>query len=279
MKLKAFAKINLTLDIIGILENGFHALRSVMVPVSLCDEIELEISENFEFYCNLPELATNDNLCVRAAKLFFEATGIKESVAIRLQKNVPFPAGLGGGSSDAAAVLRGVNELFNNPLDEKTLFVLAENLGSDVPFCLLSKPALCEGRGEVLTPIKDFPELDIVIAIGSERLSTPKVFKEYDKMQLPIENNTDNLLTALSSQGIYQAITKTGNAFEPVTDILSPETRLLRDALMSNGATVSHLSGSGPSVYGVFENGEKASNAAKILQSKGYFAVSCKTVI
>ena len=116
MKLKAFAKINLTLDIIGILENGFHALRSVMVPVSLCDEIELEISENFEFYCNLPELATNDNLCVRAANLFFEATGIKESVSVRLTKRIPFPAGLGGGSSDAAAVLRGLNYLFNEPL-------------------------------------------------------------------------------------------------------------------------------------------------------------------
>lgn len=279
MKLKAFAKINLTLDIVGTLENGFHALRSVMVPVSLCDEIELEISNDFEFYCNLPELATNDNLCVRAANLFFEATGIKESVTLKLTKRIPFPAGLGGGSSDAAAVLRGLNCLFNEPLDEKSLFDIAEKLGSDVPLCLLSRPALCEGRGEVLTPIADFPEVNIVIAIGKDRLSTPAVFKEYDKMNLPVKNSTDEFLNALDSLGISEAISKTGNAFEPVTDILSPETKLLRDVLMSNGANIAHLSGSGPSVYGVFETGEKASRAVKILQSKGYFAVSCKTVI
>jgi 4-diphosphocytidyl-2-C-methyl-D-erythritol kinase len=279
MKLKAFAKINLTLDIIGILENGFHALRSVMAPVSLCDEIELEISENFEFYCNLPELATNDNLCVRAANLFFEATGIKESVSLRLTKNIPFPAGLGGGSSDAACVLKGLNMLFGEPLDEKALFTLAEKLGSDVPLCLLSKPALCEGRGEVLTPVDGFPTLDIVIAIGKDRLSTPTVFREYDKMGLPIENSTKAFLSALKSGNIRDALTKTGNAFEPVTDILSPETKLLREALLSNGALVSHLSGSGPSVYGIFTDEISASNAARILNDVGYFAVSCKTVV
>ncbi len=279
MKLKAFAKINLTLDIIGILGNGFHALRSVMAPVSLCDEIELEISENFEFYCNLPELATNDNLCVRAANLFFEATGIKESVSLRLTKNIPFPAGLGGGSSDAACVLKGLNMLFGEPLDEKELFTLAEKLGSDVPLCLLSKPALCEGRGEVLTPVDGFPELDIVIAIGKDRLSTPTVFREYDKMGLPIENSTNVFLSALKSGNICDALSKTGNAFEPVTDILSPETKILREALLSNGAKTAHLSGSGPSVYGIFTDEISASNAARILNDMGYFAVSCKTVV
>ena len=279
MKLKAYAKINLTLDIIGILENGFHALRSIMVPISLCDEIELEISNDFEFYCNIKELETEGNLCVSAAKLFFEATGISGSVKIKLQKNIPFPAGLGGGSSDAAAILRGLNELFGNPADEKTLFSLAERLGSDVPFCLLSKPALCEGRGEILTELNNFPELNAVIAIGSERLSTPKVFAEYDKMDPAPKSYTTDLLNALNEQEIGFALTKTGNAFEPVTDILSPETVEIRKELASLGATATHLSGSGPSVYGLFESAQKAENVAKILQSKGYFAVSCKTVV
>lgn len=279
MMLKAYAKINLTLDIVGILENGFHALRSVMVPISLCDELELEISNEFGFYCNLPELETDDNLCVRASDMFFKATGIKESVSLRLTKNIPFPAGLGGGSSDAAAVLKGLNRLFGNPLCDNELFALAEKLGSDVPLCLLSKAALCEGRGEVLTPIDGLPELNVVIAIGKDRLSTPAVFKEYDKMGLPVENNTESFLNALKSENIGCAIRKSGNAFEPVTDILSPETKLLRDALLSNGAIASHLSGSGPSVYGVFENESTADNAAKVLNGMGYFAVSCKTVI
>ncbi len=279
MMLNAYAKINLTLDIVGILENGFHALRSVMAPVSLCDEIELEMSKDFGFYCNLPELATSDNLCVRASEMFFEKTGIKESVSIRLTKNIPFPAGLGGGSSDAACVLKGLNMLFGEPLDEKALFTLAEKLGSDVPLCLLSKPALCEGRGEVLTPVDGFPALDIVIAIGKDRLSTPTVFREYDKMGLPIENSTNVFLSALKSGDISDALSKTGNAFEPVTDILSPETKILREALLSNGAISSHLSGSGPSVYGVFTDAKSASKAARVLNDMGYFAVSCKTVV
>ena len=279
MMLNAYAKINLTLDIVGILENGFHALRSVMAPISLCDEIELEISSDFEFYCNLPELETSDNLCVRASEMFFEKTGIKESVSIRLTKNIPFPAGLGGGSSDAACVLKGLNMLFGEPLCDKELFAIAEKLGSDVPFCLLSKPALCEGRGEVLTPVNGFPALDIVIAIGKDRLSTPAVFREYDKMNPPIENSTKAFLSALKSGDISDALSKTGNAFEPVTDVLSPETKLLREALLSNGAISSHLSGSGPSVYGVFKDAKSADNAARALRDMGYFAVSCKTVI
>ena len=279
MRLNAYAKINLTLDIVGTLENGFHALRSVMAPISLCDEIELEITDNFEFYCNMPELATDDNLCVRASKMFFEATGIKQAVTIRLTKNVPFPAGLGGGSSDAACVLKGLNALFGDPLCENELFAIAEKLGSDVPLCLLSKPALCEGRGEVLTPVSSLPELNIVIAIGRDRLSTPTVFKEYDKMNLPVENSTERFLKALESGDTDKALSETGNAFEPVTDILSPETKLLRDGLLSNGAVASHLSGSGPSVYGVFKNSKSAENAAKALRDMGYFAVSCKTVI
>lgn len=279
MKLRAYAKINLTLDIVGILANGFHELRSVMAPISLCDEIELLMSDKFEFYCNLPELETDDNLCVRASELFFGTTGIKESVSLKLMKNIPFPAGLGGGSSDAAAVLKGLNRLFGNPLGDSELFALAEKLGSDVPLCLLSKPALCEGRGEVLTPIDGLPELNTVIAIGKDRLSTPTVFKEYDKMGLPAENSTDSFLNALKSENISCALRKTGNAFEPVTDVLSPETKRLRELLFANGATASHLSGSGPSVYGVFENAISADNAAKALNGMGYFAVSCKTVI
>jgi 4-diphosphocytidyl-2-C-methyl-D-erythritol kinase len=131
----------------------------------------------------------------------------------------------------------------------------------------------------VLTPVDGFPTLDIVIAIGKDRLSTPTVFREYDKMSLPIENSTKAFLSALKSGNIRDALSKTGNAFEPVTDILSPETKLLREALLSNGALVSHLSGSGPSVYGIFTDEISASNAARILNDMGYFAVSCKTVV
>ena len=192
MRVTANAKINLTLDITGVRPDGFHTLRSVMAPISLCDEIELtEIESGILFDCNIKELVTPDNLCVKAAKLFFETIGKEPSISIYLEKNIPFPAGLGGGSADAAAVLRGLNELYGNEIDEKTMFELASKLGSDVPLCLSNRISLCEGRGEILTPITTSHCFNIVIAIGKARLSTPEVYRKYDAMGLDVCNDND----------------------------------------------------------------------------------------
>ncbi len=278
MIIKAYAKINLTLDITGILPNGFHALRSVMAPISLCDEIIVEKSESFAFDCNVKSICTDDNLCVRAARAFFQKSGIKDEVSIYLNKHIPFPAGLGGGSSDAAAVLKGLNEFFGAPLDKVTLFELAEGLGSDVSLCLLGKPALCEGRGEILTPVSCVPALPLVIAIGDSRLSTPAVYKEYDKANLPPSSDSENFLSALKEGDTAKVISSCGNAFEAVVDILCPETKLLREKMLELGAINSHLSGSGPSVYGIFENQVHAHMVAEELQSLGYSAYVCETL-
>ncbi len=279
MRVYANAKINLTLDITGVRTDGFHSLRSVMVPVSLCDEITLELmpSGGISFDCNKKELCTQDNLCVRAAKLFLETAKKEESVSIFLKKNIPYPAGLGGGSADAAAVLKGLNSLFDGALSESELFGLAAKLGSDVPLCLLNRPAVCEGRGEILTPI-DIPyDFNVVIAIGKARLSTPEVYRQYDAASLPVRNDTDSFLCALKENDFVKTVRSFGNAFEPVTDIIAPETKLIRTRMLELGVLNSRLSGSGPSVYGVFENAEKANIAAEILQTEGYFAVSCVT--
>ncbi len=278
MKIKANAKINLTLDITGVREDGFHTLSSVMAPISLCDEIVIEKSDKLSFDCNISSICDDKNLCVRAAKLFFESLNTDERASIYLEKNIPFPAGLGGGSADAAAVLRGLNSLFGNILDEKILYSLAERLGSDVPLCLYNKPALCEGRGEILTPLNRMPTLDVVIAIGKARLSTPEVYFEYDKASLPIKDDTSNLLKALESRNRDEIIKAFGNAFEPITDILAPETKQLREKMLELGAKNSRLSGSGPSVYGVFDSAENAKKAAKALENMGYFAVYCQTL-
>lgn len=278
MKIKAYAKINLTLDITGVRDDGFHTLRSVMAPISLCDELTLEKSDALEFDCNIKSLCTEDNLCVRAAKLFFEESGIENSVKIYLEKNIPFPAGLGGGSSDAAAVLKGLNTLYENPLTEDKLFSLAEKLGSDVSLCLLGNVALCEGRGEVLTELKGLPKLDCVIAIGKGRLSTPEVYRQYDAKNLPVRNDTDIFLNALKEGNIDRIISSFGNAFEPVTDELCPETMSIRELMMSHGAKNSRLSGSGPSVFGIFADKETAENAKNALIEKGYSAYTCETL-
>ena len=278
MKLNAYAKINLTLDITGVRPDGFHELRSVMAPVTLCDVIELNKNGSFAFDCSVKELCGTDNLCVRAAKLFFELSGQNPNVSIYLEKNIPFPAGLGGGSADATCVLKGLNELFGMPLSAEQLFSLAERLGSDVPFCLLGAPALCEGRGERLTSINSLPELDIVIAIGKARLKTPEVFREYDKARLPARADSDRLLNAIERGDREEVISSLGNAFEPITDILAPETKEIRKLMLSHSALNARLSGSGPSVYGVFENSRAASNCAEALKNIGIFAVCCKTV-
>ncbi len=278
MIIKANAKINLTLDITGVRPDGFHTLRSVMVPISLSDELIAEKNEKLEFHCNIPQLETADNLCVRAANAFFEKTNIKERVSLSLTKNIPFPAGLGGGSADAAAVLKVLNMLFSEPLSQKELFEIAETLGSDVPLCLLGEAALCEGRGELLTPLNGMEKLYVVIAIGNARLSTPEVYRKYDSANLEVLSDTDAFLDALKKSDINALIASCGNAFEPVTDLLAPETKVLRDEMMSLGALNSHLSGSGPSVYGIFENKEAADFAAVTLCQKGYSSYSCETI-
>jgi len=278
MIITANAKINLTLDITGVRNDGYHTLRSVMVPVSLCDEIILEESETFGFDCNIKSICGDDNLCVRAANAFFNRAGITPSVSVKLNKQVPFPAGLGGGSSDAAAVLKGLNAFYGIPLSANDLFELAESLGSDVPFCLLGAPALCEGRGEILTPLSNMEHFNIVIAIGEGRLPTPLVYKNYDSANLPPRDDTAAFIEAALNSDREGMISSLGNAFEPVTDILCPETKELRQTMLSLGALASHLSGSGPSVYGVFDSADSADYAADKLRQQGFSAYSCVTL-
>ena len=280
MRVIANAKINLTLDITGVRPDGFHLLRSVMAPVSLCDEIEINKTavEGISFDCNIKELCTQDNLCVRAAKLFFENLGVEPMVSIYLEKRIPFPAGLGGGSADAAAILRGLNAIYDNVFDLDALLNMASKLGSDVPLCLINRACICEGRGEELTPI-DIPfSFDIVIAIGTARLSTPTVYREYDKAGLAVRNDTDKFVLEVNMGDFDTAVDSLGNAFEPVTDILAPETKVLRSLMTSLGAKNARLSGSGPSVYGIFDSAEKAKNAAEMLKKEGYFAIVCKNI-
>ena len=278
MKLNANAKINITLDITGIRADGFHTLRSVMVPITLCDELVFEASESFVFDCNIESLKTEDNLCVKAAKAFFEKTGIKDKASVYLEKRIPFPAGLGGGSADAAAVLKGLNEFFGFPLSKTELFSLAEKLGSDVPLCLYNRPALCEGRGEELTPIEMPIAFNVVVAIGKSRLSTPAVYRRYDEMKLPARNDSEKFLSALKNRDVDGMISAMGNAFEPVADVLAPETKQLRKLMKNSGAKASRLSGSGPSVFGIFETENEAKNAVKKLENEGFSAYFCKTV-
>ncbi len=270
MILNAYAKINLTLDIIEKRPDGFHELESVMLPVSLCDTVEILESDAFSFECSKKELEGIDNLCVRAANAYIAATGITKNVCIKLTKNIPVAAGLGGGSSDAAAVLRGMNDMFG-ALSEERLFEIAASLGSDVPFCLLSKCAVCTGRGEKMTPIAFPTKFCFVIAIGNGNISTKQAYDTFDSMGTVSGRYTKGLLSALASNEINPC-RFFGNDFDTVCRAMCPDTVMLLDDILSSGAVVSQVSGSGPSAFGVFDSKETAVSAAVQLTKKGYTA-------
>ncbi len=279
MMIKAYAKINLTLDITGLRPDGYHAISSVMVPVSLADNITIEKSDSFSFQCNLPALCTEDNLCVRSAKAFFQRSGVQQSASIYLEKNIPFPAGLGGGSSDAAAVIKGLNELFCNPLSEQELFDIAASVGSDVPFCLFGSPALCRGRGELLTPLTMKKAYHVVISIGDSRLSTAEVYRRFDDLSASPAEKSPAFVQALADDNEAEMLSNVSNSFELVTDIICPETKLMRELMLEGGAIISRLSGSGPSVYGLFADEESAIKGALYMKSKGFSAYNCTTLV
>ena len=278
MNIKAYAKVNLTLDIIGKRPDGFHELRSVMAPISLFDVITVEKSDENEFCCDLPELRGDDNFCVRARDAFFRRYDCGQKVAVKLQKHIPYPAGLGGGSADAAAVLNGLNRLFDFPLDNESLFAAGAEVGSDVPFCMFGSPALCEGRGEIITPLENLPKLYIALAIGEGRLPTKKVFEEFDLVSQPPTDYTGAYVRALGSGDAKGMISAMGNGFTDICCGLCPEIKEMRSRLRSCGAETAILSGSGPAVYGVFKTQDGAKDAARELRRRGFFAYDCETL-
>ena len=278
MNIKAYAKINLTLDILGLRADGFHELGSVTAPISLYDSISIEKSDSNVFKCDLPELRGDDNFCVRARDAFFARVGSAQPVLIKLQKHIPYPAGLGGGSADAAAVLNGLNALFGEPLSAEELFAIGAEVGSDVPMCMLGKCALCRGRGEKLTPLSGVPKLYITVAIGEGRLPTAKVFREYDASGAKPTDHTGAFIKAAETGDEKAMLAAMGNGFTDICASLCPETREMRSRLRSCGEKAAVLSGSGPAVYGVFPNAQAAMDAAREMRQKGFFAVNCETM-
>lgn len=254
----AYAKVNVFLDVTGVREDGMHTLATVMQTVSLCDTVEVQKSDTLTFACSEPSLAGEDNLCVKAAKAFFAETGLPEGASIRLEKQIPTGAGLGGGSADAAAVLRLLNRLYDFPLQEDTLFSLGAKLGADVPFCLYGGKCVCIGVGEVLDPIPDKKWRALVIAKGQGSLSTAEMYRRLDA----------------------RGFDKRGpNVFEPVAMELLPEIGELKQALKALGGRKARMTGSGSALFAFFSSMRKAEIAAETLRrERNCFAAACRTV-
>lgn len=264
LKLKAPAKINLSLRILGKREDGFHEIDTLMTPLELHDELRISPAETFSFHCSDPTLPTNaDNLVVRAARLFADKTGWNPTVRIDLEKRIPHGAGLAGGSSNASAALNGLNQLSPAPIPETDLMAMAAEIGSDVPFFLQPSPARCQGRGEIVVSQslpEDVRDLEILLVKPPFGVSTPQAYRAWaDSKPVP---------------GLFYEEQKTPcgnlvNDLERPVFAKYPILGLIKDRLrQSSGALAALMSGSGSTLFGLFDPGSATTEVESLLREE-----------
>ena len=268
------AKLNLSLDIIGTREDGYHLLRSIMKTIAIYDTIKLKKSDRISLNCNQEEISTEeDNLAYRAATAFFETTGIAGGVSITLEKNIPFGAGLGGGSSDAAATLTGLNQLYQTELSLEELSLCGISIGADVPFFLSGGTALIEGIVERYTQLKNFMPCWFVVVKPAFSVNTPEAYQLFDRLEQVLHPKTDSLINAIMQQDLPSFCQKAGNVLEYAVDM--PEISQLKERLRLFGAVYSAMTGSGSAVFGIFVSQKAAESAASNLQKEGVKTFLC----
>lgn len=262
--LKALAKINLGLDVLGRRENGYHDVRMVMQTIYLYDNVTMEKTEEagIQLECNLFYLPVDEtNIAYKAAKLLMDEFDIKEGVRIVLDKHIPVAAGLAGGSANAAAVLVGMNRLFSLGLSQQQLMERGVSLGADVPYCVMRGTVLAEGIGEVLTPLPPLPKCYVLIAKPGISVSTKTVYDKLDSQDIPSHPDIDGIIEGLDKQDIYKVASSMGNVLETVTIGDYPIIEEIKDVMKEEGALNAMMSGSGPTVFGIFDDKSKARQA------------------
>ncbi len=261
LKLRAMAKVNLGLDVLRKREDGYHDLRMVMQSVEVYDRIRLRVTERpgIRLETDLSSLPADEgNLAYRAAKLLMEEFQVREGLSIELEKHIPVAAGLAGGSSDGAAVLVGVNRLFDLGLDLEELQKRGVKLGADIPYCLLRGTALAEGIGDRLTPLPKAPGAWVVLAKPKVRVSTGFVYGNLRAGELRDHPDIDGQVEAIRRGDLYGMAEKMGNVLETVTIPAFPVIREIKAVMMDCGAVNAMMSGSGPTVFGLFDDKKKA---------------------
>lgn len=290
VKEKANAKINLYLDVISKRADGFHGIKTVMHSLSLFDELTVIYTPS-AVTCvkavidGCRYLPTDDkNLAVKAALLYLERAHKTANVEIRLKKQIPIAAGLAGGASDAAAVLRAMNRIFGKYFAESVLYELAADIGSDVPYCLYGKTALCEGRGELMTKLPDTLKLNAVIAVANERVSTPTAYGaldlRYSNFDGTVETGGECRYNVLMN-GIKSGKINPDGVFNVFENTVLNNCRgavYIKDRLSELGAYCAMMSGSGPSVFGLFEEASAAKAACAALRKEGINAHFARSV-
>lgn len=282
VKVRAYGKINLGLDVIGKREDGYHEVRMIMQQVGLYDGIDIKRlglctdgKRYIDIETNLKYLPVNEsNLAYKAAKLLMDEYEIQESILIKIKKLIPVSAGMAGGSADAAAVMKGLNKMFGLQLTQEELMERGLQLGADVPYCIMGGTALAEGIGEVLTPLKPMPPCYIVLAKPGMNVSTKLVYSTLEADKITNHPDIDGIIESIERQNLYDMTQKMGNVLEEVTEKICPVVSEIRKQMLSLGAINSMMSGSGPTVFGIFDDKRKAKNAYDILKAD----VKCRQV-
>lgn len=270
MKGKAYAKINISLDVIGKREDGYHLLSMIMQNIELYDEIEVEkIESGIVITCNKSFIPTDErNLAYKAAKLFLETYNIESGVSIDIVKNIPVAAGLAGGSADCATVLKMLNDMFDINASEEELMNLGATLGADVPYCIKGGTALCEGIGEKITPIKSFKNKIVLLVKPPFGVSTKDVYKAFDLNKVKIHPDTKNLIKKIEDDDLNYVALNMKNLLENVTIRKHKVLYKLKEHLVKNGAVGSMMSGSGPTVFAFFDDMQVALKCYNELKEK-----------
>lgn len=261
---RAYGKVNLTLDVTGIRPDGYHEVRMILQNVNLYDKLTIKRIVKKEVILSTGQYAVpagNDNLICKACNAFFEATGISSGVFIELEKRIPLAAGMAGGSADAAATLHGLNELFETGLSQEELCEIGIKLGADVPFCIIGGTVLAEGIGEILTPLKDAPACHLLIVKPQAGISTKQVYEAlppFDELNHP---DVDAMVGAIESGNIKEVAANLGNVLESVTAKEIPVVNQIKKEMLELGALGSLMSGSGTTVFGIFDSKNAAENA------------------
>lgn len=265
----AAAKINLMLDILARLDNGYHSLFMLMQSVDLYDTVTVETDDSGAINMTSDEEGIpcdKRNIAYKAADAFFNYTGIKnEGITIHIEKRIPFEAGMAGGSADGAAVIAALNDIYETHLTQQELCRIGLKVGADVPFCLTGGTCLAQNVGEILSPLPALDDCYIVLAKPERGVSTKEAFAAFDTATNIRHLDTCGMLYAASQGDLYEICKRTKNVFEQLIEV--PERVPVKSTLNRHGALAACMSGSGPTVYGIFDDESKAQSAAAALKS------------
>ena len=266
----AFAKINLTLDVLGKRDDGYHDLQSIMQAISIRDDVEIDVDtdEPWSLQCSMEGIPEDhSNLAWKAAEVFYTVTGLTTSgLAIRIHKRIPMQAGLGGGSADAAAVLRALNRHYGNPLSILALAEIGAQVGSDVPFCVLCGTAMVEGRGERLRKLPDIPDCFFVVCKPDFSASTPELYKKLDETVIAHRPDNKAMESALLAGDLQKVSENLWNVFDPVVTQDHLEMNYIKSIYNSYGAIGFQMTGSGSAVYCIGTEFEHAAVICNMLK-------------